>query len=364
VTRVPLDHYVTLGRSGLRVSPMCLGTLTFGEESGYGTSPAESTKVLEHYVENGGNFIDTANYYSYGHAETIIGDALAGSPGRRDRLVIATKFGTNTSPRDPNSGGASRKAVIAACEQSLRRLRTDYIDLYWQHFEDPFTPVEETVSALDELVRAGKVRYLGLSDSPAWRVVQAQLSAALHGWTQLIAVQLEYSLAERRIEAEHVPMARELGLGIMPFALLAEGLLSGKYRGQSRDEQRTVREEMVGYRMKDRTLKIVDAVAAVARRRDTTSARVALAWALSRPGVTSGIIGAKTVGQLDENIAALELRLGDEDLAELDLVSRPPRDFSAGTTENMLPVSFPGMTIDGRHIARNRFSPRPDQRFR
>jgi len=243
---MPLDHFVTLGGSGLRVSPMCLGTLTFGEESGYGTSPAESSAVLAYYVERGGNFVDTANYYSYGHAEKIIGNALAASPGRRERLVLATKFGTNTTPGDPNSGGASRKAVIAACEQSLRRLRTDYVDLYWQHFEDPFTPVEETMSALDELVRSGKVRYVGLSDSPAWRVVQAQLSAVMRNWTPLIAVQLEYSLAERRMEAEHVPMAREMGLGITPFALLAEGLLSGKYAQQSIGDKISVRSEMSG----------------------------------------------------------------------------------------------------------------------
>jgi aryl-alcohol dehydrogenase-like predicted oxidoreductase len=341
---------------------MCLGTLTFGEESGYGTSPAESAEVLAYYVDRGGNFIDTANYYSYGHAEKIIGDVLTGSPGLRDRLVIATKFGTNTAVGDPNSGGASRKAIIAACEQSLRRLQTDYVDLYWQHFEDPFTPVDETMSALDELVSSGKVRYIGLSDSPAWRVVQAQLSAAIRNWTPLIAIQLEYSLAERRIEAEHVPMAHEMGLGITPFALLAEGLLSGKYQKQSGDG-RSVRAEMVRHRMKDRTLKIVEAVAAIAAKRDTTSARVALRWVLGRRGVTSGIIGARTVDQLDENIAALELHLAEDELSELDAVSRPPRNFAAGTTENMLPVLFPDMTINGRFIPRNRFSPQPAQRF-
>ena len=360
---MPLDHFVTLGRSGLRVSPMCLGTLTFGEEGGYGTDPRGSVELLSHYVEQGGNFVDTANYYSYGHAEKIIGHALAARPGLRDRLVIATKFGTNTAAGDPNSGGASRKAIIAACEQSLRRLRTDYVDLYWQHFEDPFTPVEETMSALDELVRSGKVRYIGLSDCPAWRVVQAQLSAAMRNWTPLIAVQLEYSLAERRIEAEHVPMAQEMSLGITPFALLADGLLSGKYRKQSLAETRSVRAEMVGFRTKERTLKIVETLEQVASRRETTCARVALAWALGRPGITSGIIGARTVGQLDENIAALELDLTAEDVGDLDSVSRPPRNFAAGTTENMLPVLFPDMTINGQFIPRNRFSPGPAQQF-
>lgn len=342
---------------------MCLGTLTFGEESGYGVGPAACAEILAHYIDRGGNIIDTANYYSYGHAEKIIGDALAASPGRRERLVIATKFGTSMAPGDPNSGGANRKAIIAACEQSLRRLRTDYIDLYWQHYEDPFTPVEETMSALDELVRAGKVRYLGLSDAPAWRVVQAQLSARLRHLTPLVAVQLEYSLAERRMEAEHVPMAREMGVGIMPFALLAEGLLSGKYRRGNDGEPDGVRAQMVGYRMNERTLKIVGTIAAVAARHGCNSARVALAWAVGRPGVASAIIGARTLAQLDENLAALELCLTDDDIAELDAVSRPPRNFAAGTTENMLPVGFPDMTINGRFIARNRFSPDPDRAF-
>ncbi len=351
---MPLDHFVSLGRSGLRVSPICLGTLTFGEESGYGVPPAEATLLLERYLDRGGNFVDTANCYSYGHAEKILGDALGSNPGLRDRVVVATKFGTNAAASDPNSGGGGRKAVIAACEQSLRRLRTDYIDLYWQHSEDPFTPIEETIATLDDLVRAGKVRYIGLSDAPAWRVVQAQLTAALHNWSPLVAMQLEYSLAERRIEAEHVPMAREMGLGIIPFALLAEGLLSGKYSG--RDDIDGARAETVGRRMRDRTLKIVEAVAAVATRHETTSARVALAWVLSRPGVSAGIVGARTVPQLDENLAALDLRLDDGDLEELETASRPPRNFAAGTSESMLPMAYPDMTIDGRHVPRNGFS--------
>ena len=360
---MPLDHFVTLGRSGLRVSPISLGTLTFGEESGYGVAPDQATQLLAHYVDRGGNFIDTANFYSYGHAEKIVGDALAAHPGLRDRLVIATKFGTSAVAGDPNSGGASRKALIAACEQSLRRLQTDYIDLYWQHYEDPFTPVEETMSALHELVCAGKVRYIGLSDAPAWRVVQAQMSSIIRDWTPLIAVQLEYSLAERRIEAEHVPMAREMGLAITPFALLAEGLLSGKHGGSKATTSAPTRAEMVGHRVRDRTLRIVETVARVAGRHETTSARVALAWALSQPGITSGIVGARTIPQLNENLAALDLVLTGEDLAELDDVSRPPRNFAAGTTENMLPIAYPDITIDGRFISRNRFSPRPDQPF-
>ncbi|HJQ46491.1 MAG TPA: aldo/keto reductase [Amycolatopsis sp.] len=360
---MPLDHYVSLGRSGLRISPMTLGTLTFGHSGGYGGSSDETLAVLDRYLDAGGNSIDTANYYSHGEAEQVIGDALAARPGLRDRLVIATKFGTGTVAGDPNSGGAGRKAILAACEGSLRRLRTDYIDLYWQHFEDPFTPVEETMSALDDLVRAGKVRYVGLSDAPAWRVVQAQLTATARNWAPLIALQLEYSLAERRIEAEHVPMAAELGLGIMPFALLAEGLLTGKY-ARSTANGDSLRATMAVRRLKERTVVIIGTLARVAARHGTTSARVALAWVLRRPGITSGIIGARTVPQLEENLAALDLELAENDLDELGAVSPPPRNFAAGTTENMLPVAYPGLTIDGRHFPPNRWSLQPGQSFR
>ena len=171
---MPLDHFVTLGRSGLRVSPFCLGTMTFGEDFGWGSSPEESATILDRFVERGGNFIDTANLYTKGHSEKIIGDHLAKDQGKRDRLVLATKFSGNHFPGDPNGGGSNRKSIIAACEQSLRRLRTDYIDLYWLHNWDKHTPIDETMAALHDLVRAGKVRYLGVSDTPAWKATQAR----------------------------------------------------------------------------------------------------------------------------------------------------------------------------------------------
>ena len=197
---MPLDHYVTLGRSGLRVSPFCLGAMTFGEEWGWGATVAESDAILSRFLERGGNFIDTANGYTKGHSETIIGDCLARDRARRDRVVIATKFFTNLYAGDPNGGGASRKAIIASCEQSLRRLQTDYIDLYWMHLWDKFTPIDETMRALDDLVRDGKVRYIGFSDTPAWKVAQAQVQAQFRGWTPLIALQIEYSLVERTVD--------------------------------------------------------------------------------------------------------------------------------------------------------------------
>jgi aryl-alcohol dehydrogenase-like predicted oxidoreductase len=182
-----LDSYVTLGRSGLRVSPLCLGTMTFGEDWGWGSSVAESEALLASFLERGGNFIDTANAYTKGHSEVIIGDYFART-GRRDRAVIATKFLSNLYPGDPNGGGAGRKSMMAACEQSLRRLKTDYIDLYWLHCWDRHTPIDETMRGLDDLVRSGKVRYVGFSDTPAWKVAQAQTQALFRGWAPLIAL--------------------------------------------------------------------------------------------------------------------------------------------------------------------------------
>src|SRR5580700_3414329 len=170
---MPLNHFVTLGRSGLRVSPFCLGGMTFGEERGWGSSVAVSEEIIDRYLDCGGNFIDSANSYNRGHSEKIIGDHIGCYPARRDRIVIATKFSFSLYPGDPNAGGASRKSIVAACEESLRRLRTGYIDLYWMHYWDRFTPIDETMRALEDLVTAGKVRYLGFSDSPAWKVAQA-----------------------------------------------------------------------------------------------------------------------------------------------------------------------------------------------
>ena len=226
---MPLDHYVTLGRSGLRVSPLCLGAMTFGEDLGWGSSVEESQRIIDRFVELGGNFIDTANFYTKSHSEKIIGDHVGRHAGRRDRLVLATKFSGNLYPGDPNGGGSSRKTIISSCEDSLRRLQTDYIDLYWLHNWDVHTPIEETMSALEDLVRAGKVRYIGVSDTPAWKIVEANMTAHLRGWAAFVGLQIEYSLLERSVEQELVPMARELGLGITPWSPLKSGALSGKY---------------------------------------------------------------------------------------------------------------------------------------
>ena len=226
---MPLDHYVTLGRSGLRVSPFCLGAMTFGDDWGWGSSVADAESILASFIDRGGNFIDTANAYTKGHSEKIIGDYIRQRGIRRDRLVVATKFFANLFPGDPNGGGANRKSIMAACDESLRRLQTDYIDLYWMHLWDRYTPIEETMRALDDLVTAGKVRYVGFSDTPAWKVAQAQVTAHFRGWAPLIALQIEYSLIERSVECELIPMAAELGLGVAPWSPLRSGVLTGKY---------------------------------------------------------------------------------------------------------------------------------------
>ena len=336
-----LDHYVTLGRSGLRVSPLCLGAMTFGEEWGWGSTVKDSEAILDRFLARGGNFIDTANGYTKGHSEKIIGDHLGRHPAKRDRVVIATKFLTNMFRGDPNGGGANRKAVVAQCEESLRRLQTDYIDLYWMHAWDQATPIEETLRALDDLVGAGKVRYIGFSDTPAWKCAQAQTIAGFRGWTPLIALQIEYSLLERTVEGELLPMARELGLGVTPWSPLARGVLSGKYSRAGHGTHQPGRGERVLASLDDRTYDIVDELARVATELDSTPARVALAWVAGRPGVDSTIIGARTMEQLDDNLAAADITLSAAQVARLDKLSSPRLPFPV----NM--IGFAGSFING-----------------
>ena len=290
-----LDHYVTLGRSGLRVSPMCLGAMTFGEDLGWGSSVEESQQIIDRYVELGGNFIDTANFYTKSHSEKIIGDHVGRDPARRDRLVIATKFSGNLYPGDPNGGGSGRKSLINACENSLRRLQTDYIDLYWLHIWDANTPIDETMAALDDLVRAGKVRYLGVSDTPAWKIAEANLTARFRGWSSFIGLQIEYSLLQRTIEQDLVPMAGEFGLGITPWSPLAGGVLSGKYTRSNVGQNTSDRAALVDGSLNERTFKVVDELETIAKAHDTNVASVALAWLHAKPGVTSIIIGARRI---------------------------------------------------------------------
>jgi aryl-alcohol dehydrogenase-like predicted oxidoreductase len=322
-----LDHYVTLGRSGLRVSPLCLGAMTFGEDLGWGSSVEESQQIMDSYLAAGGNFIDTANFYTKSHSEKIIGDHLGRHPERRDRLVLATKFSGNLYPGDPNGGGSGRKSIVSACENSLRRLQTDYIDLYWLHNWDVNTPIEETMAALDDLVHAGKVRYVGVSDTPAWKVAQANVMAQFRGWAPFIGLQIEYSLLERTVEQELVPMALELGLGITPWSPLKSGALSGKHTRQSAGEVKVDRAAFITASLNETTYKLVDELEIIAKAHGTTVARTALAWVRMRPGVTSTIIGARRLGQLEDNLRSLEVTLTPAEVAHLDELTEPPVGF-------------------------------------
>jgi aryl-alcohol dehydrogenase-like predicted oxidoreductase len=340
-----LDHYITLGRSGLRVSPFCLGAMTFGEDLGWGSSVEDSQRIIDRFIELGGNFIDTANFYTKSHSEKIIGDHVGRHSARRDRLVIATKFSGNLYPGDPNGGGSGRKSIIAACENSLRRLQTDYIDLYWLHNWDVHTPIEETMAALEELVRAGKVRYLGVSDTPAWKIAEANVTARFRGWSAFVGLQIEYSLLERTVEQELVPMARELGLGITPWSPLKSGMLSGKYTRQNAGQIKSDRGFIADTFRTEKTYAIVDELDIIAKAHESTVARVALAWVQAQPGVTSTIIGARRLAQLEDNLKALEVKLSIEELGRLDALTKP----TLGFPQNMQPW-FPGIHNGGTSV--------------
>jgi aryl-alcohol dehydrogenase-like predicted oxidoreductase len=344
---MPLDHYVTLGRSGLRVSPFALGAMTFGEDpGGAGTSVEESEKILATYLDRGGNFVDTANFYTNTHSERILGDFFAAHPGRREHVVLASKFFFNLFPGDPNGGGAGRGSIVAQLDATLRRLGTDYLDLYWLHNWDRHTPVEETLRTLDDLVRAGKIRYIGFSNTPAWFTAQAHTTAMLRGWTPLIALQVEYSLLARTVEGELAPFARDQGLTLVPWSPLKNGFLSGKYR-RGDEVADSARVAYVGG-PSEAEYAVIDAVAGVASSLETTSAAVSLAWLRARPGRVVPIVGARRLEHLEDNLAGLDVALTAEQLRLLDEVSAPSLNYPApmhGAQQAML--QFAGTTVDG-----------------
>lgn len=324
-----LDDYRLLGRSGLKISPLALGTMTFGTEWGFGAKEEEARALFDMYVDRGGNCLDTANFYTGGTSEKMLGKF---AKGRRQRLVIATKYTLAMRPGDPNSGGNSRLSMVRAVEDSLRRLETDYIDLHYLHAWDFTTPVEEVLRAMDDLVSAGKVIYLGLSDIPAWQASRMQAISDLRGWAPLIAMQLEYNLTERTVERDLVPMACEMGMGIVPWSPLASGLLSGKYNPQDlshNDTNQAGRASIVleAGPVKKRSFDIVNVVKAVASELEVQPSAVALAWLLTRPGMAAPLIGARTAQQLDANLTALEVELSPEHLRRLDAVSAVPMGF-------------------------------------
>lgn len=292
--------------------------MTFGDTA----DRHESGRIFETYREVGGNFVDTANNYSGGGSEQILGELLA---GRRDEIVLATKYTAPTRPGDLNSGGNHRKSLVQSLDASLERLKTDYIDLYWVHVWDVVTPLEELMRALDDAVRAGKVLYVGISDVPAWVVARANTLADLRGWTPFAGLQIEYSLVERTVERELVPMARALGLSVLAWGPLGGGLLSGKYLGEAAPEEPRRLSEG-DRRLNERNLAVAGTVTEVAADVGATPAQVALAWLHAQAGVIP-ILGARTSAQLEETLGCLEVTLADDQLRRLDEASRVPLGF-------------------------------------
>ncbi len=358
-----LDHYRLLGDSGLRVSPLCLGTMTFGTEWGWGADEDESRRIFDAYADRGGNFIDTADLYTEGTSERFVGE-FARARGR-DRFVIATKY-TNNSPDlaqgDPNASGNHRKRMMHAVEASLKRLDTDYIDLYWLHIWDFTTPTDELMRAFDDLVRQGKVLYLAISDTPAWKIAELNTYARHHALTRFIATQVEYSLAKRDVEREILPMSRELGIGVLPWSPLAGGVLTGKYGEDDlkREQELLASGKADPFDTEQRILGLTQqkietgrTVKRIADELGCSAAQVALAWLLTRDGVTSLILGARKLSQLEDNLGALDVTLSDEHRRRLDEVSRLdygfPHDFFA--TPLVQRVSTGGTTHERRSRA-------------
>lgn len=359
--------YYLLGKSGLRVSEICLGTMTFGEEWGWGASKEECHKIFNTYVEAGGNFIDTTNKYTEGTSEKFIGDFISSD---RDRFVLATKYTSNTRRGDPNAGGNQCKNMVQSLEASLQRLNTDYIDLYWVHAWDPLTPIEETIRALDDLVKAGKILYAGISDAPAWIVSQANTFANLKGLTEFSGLQIEYSLIERTSERELLPMANALDVGVTAWSPLGNGILTGKYNKNMKEQKqnnstssasaststlnteiteggssnnrldtlKTMSPDLVNTLLTDKNIVITKEVIKIANEIGCNPAQVALNWIRQEQSIQPNrknkiipIIGSRRESQIKDNLACLEFELSNEQLKRLNEISKIelgfPHDF-------------------------------------
>jgi len=318
-------QYRLLGASGVKVSELALGAMTFGTETGFGVDKAESRKVYDAFRDAGGNFIDTANVYAAGTSETFLGEFMA---GERERVVLATKYTGGMRSRDINATGNSRKNMMDSVHASLKRLNTDYIDLYWVHARDYLTPIEEVMRGLDDLVRQGKVLYLGVSDTPAWVVSQANTIAAFRGWAPFVGLQIRYSLVDRTVERELLPMARALDLAVTPWGIVGSGVLSGKY---NRDPDAGGRARMRG-QLNERQLKIAQEVIAVAEEIGVSPSQVAISWVRGGEGNIVPLVGARTVVQLEENLGSLNVTLTEQQRARLDDASA----ISSGFPHDML----------------------------
>ncbi|UCG51311.1 MAG: aldo/keto reductase [Candidatus Latescibacterota bacterium] len=347
-------RYKLLGKSGLRVSELALGAMTFGEEWGWGASKSESRKMFDAFVKAGGNFIDTANRYTEGTSEKWVGEFVASD---REHFVIATKYTLFMRRDDPNFSGNHRKNMMQSLEASLKRLGTEYVDLYWVHAWDFTTYVDEVMRALDDLVRQGKVLHIGISDTPAWIVSQANTIADLRGWTPFVGLQIRYSLIDRTAEADLLPMARAFDIGVTPWSVLGAGVLTGKYLKKTPPREGRAKE---GAAKDKRNLTIAEEVAAVAEAIGCTSSQVAISWVRQQRGVIVPLLGARTLSQLKDNLGALDVTLDQKHLERLDKASRVDLGFPHGfLAQDPIRDFVYGGTYDKIHNHRRRMSGEP-----
>ncbi len=324
--------YKLFGRSGLRVSELCLGTMTFGTDWGWGADKETSKQIFDAYTKEGGNFIDTANRYTEGTSEEYVGEFIHED---RDHFVLATKFTLYDRTNDLNYCGNHRKNMVRSVEESLKRLKTDYIDLLWLHMWDFTTPVDEVMRGLDDLIKAGKVHYIGISDTPAWIVSQANTMAELRGWTQFVGLQIEYSLLQRTPERDLIPMAKAFDMTVTPWAPLAGGALTGKYL---KNEEGRVAEDSA--RRNERAVKITKEVVEVAEEVEATPAQVAIRWTIQQNFKSIPIVGARKLPQILDSLGALSFQLPGDLMKDLNEVStiEPgfPHDFLLSDTVKMV----------------------------
>lgn len=313
--------YKLLGKSGLRVSELSLGTMTFGEEWGWGANKVTSSLMYDAYRKAGGNFIDTANLYTEGTSERFVGEFIKED---RERIVLATKYSLMNEPNEVNAHGNHRKNLVHSVEHSLKRLNTDFIDLLWLHAWDFMTPAQEVMRSLDDLVCAGKVLYIGISDTPAWVVAQCNTLADLRGWTEFVGLQIEYSLIQRTPERDLLPMARNFDIAVTPWAALGGGVLTGKYNTSNSDAKRM---NANNPKLSERNLTIAAEVVKVAKALERTPAQVALNWVRQKHPQNIPIVGARKLSQIEDSLKCLEFSIPDDQMAQLDAVSAVPMGF-------------------------------------
>ncbi|KAG0317780.1 hypothetical protein BGZ97_004853 [Linnemannia gamsii] len=354
-TLTALDNYVLLGNSGLRVSPLCLGTMTFGEEWGFGDNKESCKKIFDSYHAKGGNFYDTANIYTNGDSERFLGEYMA---DKRSECVIATKYTINPSTTEalagrysrpnPNAGGNHRKSLVESLDASLKRLGTGYVDVLYVHLWEYRTPVREVMRALDDTVRSGKALYVAVSDTPSWVVSSANTMAELRGLTPFIGFQTRYNLLNRSLESDIQPMSAEHGLGIVPWSILAEGFLSGKHTKEQATKVESKRKGQVQTHFKrPENWMILEEVKEIAKECKRTPAQVAVNWTFQKPGITSPLIGVRTLEQLEDNIGALDFTLSAEQMARLDRVSNPREwPFPQDVVRNLEKFTGVGIEIE------------------